>query len=137
MWAAHTISRRRKNIMNIKEVITLIDERIDTLNTKCISATKHNPDYYKSLKELRLTSFIKRLMLRIYPNDEDIVGQGDCETIISLCVTKEVTTIEVKEGDNVLDLLDRYKDVKDVYNKIKKACGNKGLTIKGSNIVKI
>ena len=44
--------------------------------------------------------------------------------------------IEVHEGDNALELLDKYKDVKDIWNKLKKACDNAGLKIVGSSVVK-
>lgn len=38
-------------------------------------------------------------------------------------------TVEVHEGDSILELLDRYKDIKDIYNKLMAAAKEKGLTI--------
>ena len=36
-------------------------------------------------------------------------------------------TVEVHEGDNVMELMERYKDVKDVYHKMMKAAEEAGL----------
>lgn len=44
--------------------------------------------------------------------------------------------IEVKEGDNLIQLLEANKDVKNLYQKILKSCEKQGLKIDGVNIVK-
>ena len=36
-------------------------------------------------------------------------------------------TVEVHEGDNVMELIEKYKDVKDVYHKMMKAAEEAGL----------
>ena len=36
-------------------------------------------------------------------------------------------TVEVHEGDNVMELMEKYKDVKDVYHKMMKAAEEAGL----------
>ena len=122
-------------IMTIKEAIGTIVGRIDVLEGKCASAEKHNPDYYKSLKEIKYCAFIKQLMMYKYA-DEGNIGQEDEEWVNQLFTTKTRTTVEVHEGDNVLDLLDKYKDVKNVYNKIKKACEDNGLVMIGADVVR-
>lgn len=38
-------------------------------------------------------------------------------------------TVEVHKGDSVLELLERYKEVKDIYGKIMKAVEEQGLTV--------
>ena len=43
------------------------------------------------------------------------------------CERKTKFTVEVHEGDNVLDLLEKFKDVKDVYHKMMKAAEEAGL----------
>ena len=95
-----------------------------------------NPDYYKTLKEYKLWCIIQGLL-------EDM---GDGEVHISpLTETyfkelsagiKRAVVIEVHEGDDTLQLLEKYDGVKDVYKKIKKACEDAGLKIEGSTIVK-
>lgn len=46
------------------------------------------------------------------------------------------THIEVKEGDNLAELLEANKDVKDLYKKILKSCEKQGLKLDGLKIVK-
>lgn len=38
-------------------------------------------------------------------------------------------TIEVHKGDSILELLEKYKEVKDIYNKIMGAVKEQGLTV--------
>lgn len=38
-------------------------------------------------------------------------------------------TVEVHKGDSVLELLEKYKEVKDIYNKIMSAVKEQGLTV--------
>ena len=124
------------NIMNIKEALGMINKRGDVLETKCNNTTKKNPDYYKALKELKMTQFIKELLMYKYPDDTELYG-SDEEFITNLFVARcNPIQIDVNEGDNVLELLDKYKDVKNIYQKIKEVCEKKGLVIKGSDIVR-
>lgn len=43
------------------------------------------------------------------------------------CERKAKFTVEVHEGDNVMELMEKYKDVKDVYHKMMKAAEEAGL----------
>lgn len=95
-----------------------------------------NPDYYKTLKEMKLWCIIQSLLSM--PGDEDVTFNDTIMKYFEECSAgiKRGTVIEVHEGDNALELLDKYKDVKDVWNKLKKACEDAGLKIEGSTIVK-
>lgn len=95
-----------------------------------------NPDYYKTLKEMKLWYIIQALSAM--PGDDDVTFSDTIMKYFEECSAgiKRGVTVEVHEGDNALELLDRYKDVKDIWNKIKKACDDAGLKIVGSNIVK-
>ena len=73
---------------------------------------------------------------RIEENIFYISDKEDEEWVSQLFNVKTRTIVKVHEGDNVLDLLDKYKDVKDVYNKIKKACEDSGLVMVGSDVIK-
>lgn len=95
-----------------------------------------NPDYYKTLKEFKLWKIIAGLI-----NDMEVGEIRINNTLQSYFVElsqgiKRGTVIEVHEGDNVLELLDKYKDVKDVWNKLRKACDEAGLKIAGLDIVR-
>lgn len=101
-----------------------------------VKSGNKNPDYYKTLKEMKLWSIIGALLA--IPGDDDIPLSDTIMKYFEECSAgiKRGVTVEVHEGDNALELLDRYKDVKDIWNKIKKACDDAGLKIVGSNVVK-
>ena len=109
-------------------------EELDNL-VKAKSGNK-NPDYYKTLKEMKLWCIIQALLA--IPGDDDVTLNDTIMKYFEECSAgiKRGVTVEVHEGDNALELLDRYKDVKDIWNKIKKACDDAGLKIVGSNVVK-
>ena len=109
-------------------------EELDNL-VKAKSGNK-NPDYYKTLKEMKLWCIIQALLAM--PGDDDVTLNDTIMKYFEECSAgiKRGVTVEVHEGDTALELLDRYKDVKDIWNKIKKACDDAGLKIVGSNVVK-
>lgn len=105
----------------------------------CLVASKSgnkNPDYYKTLKEMKLWCIIQSLLSM--PGDEDVTLNDTIMKYFEECSAgiKRAVVIEVHEGDDTLQLLEKYDGVKDVYKKIKKACEDAGLKIEGSTIVK-
>lgn len=109
--------------------------RIDELNAKLEGfGTKRNPDYYKNQRERDLYEIINVLLQHIDVEQID-VPESMVEHFEKL-TTSVRQVIIVNEGDDVMALLDKYKDVKDVYHKIQKACEAKGLKMVGANIVK-
>lgn len=123
--------------MKAVEMRTMAENKVAELEQVLVTkAGNKNPDYYKTQKEYRLWMIIYGLL-----ND---MGEGEIHinedvqkyfTELSQGIKRPVV-VEVHEGDNVLELLDKYNGVKDVYNKIKKACADAGLKIEGSSIVK-
>ena len=111
----------------VKELEMLVDAK---------SGNK-NPDYYKTLKEMKLWRIIQALLAMLDGGD-DVTFNDTIMEYFEECSAgiKRGVTVEVHEGDNALELLDKYKDVKDIWNKIKKACNDAGLKIVGSNVVK-
>ena len=109
----------------VKELEMLVD----------VKSGNKNPDYYKTLKEMKLWRIIQTLLAML---DDDVTFNDTIMEYFEECSTgiKRGTVIEVHEGDNALELLDKYKDVKDIWNKLKKACNDAGLKIVGSNVVK-
>ena len=101
-----------------------------------VKSGNKNPDYYKTLKEMKLWCIIQALLTM--PGDDDVTFNDTIMKYFEECSAgiKRGVIVEVHEGDNALELLDRYKDVKDIWNKIKKACDDAGLKIVGSNVVK-
>ena len=123
--------------MKAVEMRTMAENKVAELEQVLVTkAGNKNPDYYKTQKEYRLWMIIYGLL-----ND---MGEGEIHinedvqkyfTELSQGIKRPII-VEVHEGDNVLELLDKYNGVKDVYNKIKKACADAGLKIEGSSIVK-
>lgn len=109
--------------------------RIDELNAKLESfGTKRNPDYYKNQRERDLYEIINELLQHI--DEEQIEVPESMVEHFEKLNTSARQVIIVNEGDDVMLLLDKYKDVKDVYHKIQKACEAKGLKMVGASIVK-
>ena len=95
-----------------------------------------NPDYYKTLKEHKLWCIIQGLLENM--GDEEVHISYLTETYFKECAAgiKRAVVIEVHEGDDVMELLEKYDGVKDIYKKLKKACEDAGLMIDGPTIVK-
>lgn len=123
--------------MNRFEMAMIAQNKVSDLD--CLVASKSgnkNPDYYKTLKELKLWCIIQSLLSM--PGDEDVTLNDTIMKYFEECSAgiKRAVVIEVHEGDDTLQLLEKYDGVKDVYKKIKKACEDAGLKIEGSTIVK-
>lgn len=89
----------------------------------------------RAQRKLRQISAIEELLKNLV---KDAKLSEDTQDYIST-LTEEYTpgtSIDVQEGDNLIELLEEYKDVKDLYKKILKQCEKKGLQIKGTEIVK-
>lgn len=109
-------------------VIATATKANDIFNS--LEGAKKNPDYYQKQAKARLLQIISHLA-----EGKDL-DEVENEWITTITEGVKRIVIEVHESDNVLDLLEKYADVKDAYNRIKKACENKGLHIEGSSIVK-
>lgn len=123
--------------MNRFEMAMIAQNKVSELD--CLVASKSgnkNPDYYKTLKELKLWCIIQSLLSM--PGDEDVTLSDTIMKYFEECSAgiKRAVVIEVHEGDDTLQLLEKYDGVKDVYKKIKKSCEDAGLKIEGSTIVK-
>lgn len=123
--------------MNRFEMAMIAQNKVSELD--CLVESKSdnkNPDYYKTLKELKLWCIIQALLSM--PGDEDVTLNDTIMKYFEECSAgiKRAVVIEVHEGDDTLQLLEKYDGVKDVYKKIKKACEDAGLKIEGSTIVK-
>ena len=123
--------------MNRFEMSMIAQNKVSELD--CLVASKSgnkNPDYYKTLKEMKLWCIIQSLLSM--PGDEDVTFNATIMKYFEECAAgiKRAVVIEVHEGDNVMELLEKYDGVKDIYKKLKKACEDAGLIIDGPTIVK-
>ena len=139
-----TISRGNamKSIYALK---TSVQDRIGVLENKndriqndaSLSSNTKKTQNYQITHELKLlTAVMSCLDYMSLSGIEEIPEnlEKDVRAIIPQEVKK--TIIEVHEGDNVIQLLDKYSSVKDIYKKLTKACDDAGLKIVGQDIVK-
>lgn len=112
-------------------LLTKCMEMKDSVESK---SSNKNPNYYSTLKEYRLWLIIQNLVLS--NNNEDIDLDEENINYILQYTTNKHNSVIVNEGDDLLSLLEKYKDVKDVYNKIMKSCTEQNLKIDGNKIVK-
>lgn len=112
-------------------LLTKCMEMKDSVESK---SSNKNPNYYSTLKEYRLWLIIQNLVS--LNNNEDIDLDEESINYILQYTTNKHNSVIVNEGDDLLSLLEKYKDVKDVYNKIMKSCTEQGLKIDGNKIVK-
>ena len=83
-----------------------------------------NPDYYKSLKEYRLLSYIYGL--------QEVGISAELEEWFQDYISNDAggkPLVHVQKGDTLMGLIAKYPDTKDIVNKIKKACDKAGLTL--------
>lgn len=123
--------------MKKNEMLNMAISKVEELGHLVESKSGNkNPDYYKTLKEMELWCIIQSLLSM--PGDEDVTFNDTIMKYFEECSAgiKRAVVIEVHEGDDTLQLLEKYDGVKDVYKKIKKACEDAGLKIEGSTIVK-
>lgn len=123
--------------MKKNEMLDMASGKVEELgNLVKAKSGNRNPDYYKTLKEHKLWCIIQGLLEDM--GDGEVLINPLAETYFRECAAgiKRAVVIEVHEGDNVMELLEKYDGVKDIYKKLKKACEDAGLMIDGPTIVK-
>ena len=119
--------------MNYKSLVDekLIDLKKEIADMKVngsISKNTRGTQLYKLGRERRVLHLIGSLLTEdVKLSDED----NDTLLLITTLASERVVrqAIEVNEGDVIMDLLQKYSDRKNVYEKIRKACDEKGLVM--------
>lgn len=65
----------------------------------------------------------------VLEDDVDFEMLPELQQMIDCKKGRSGVRLEVHEGDTLIELLNKYSSVKDVYNKIKTACEQQGLKI--------
>lgn len=106
----------------------LTQQELDARHVKSAERrAKRKEDYKEAIKQL-----VDHLDCKVEELDE--VTQRFITVMLGEYKPKQV--IVVKEGDDLVTLLDKYRTVKDLYKKILKECEKQGLQLKGTKIVK-
>ena len=130
--------------MNKMNAISAITVKVDELN-KEIAEIKADMSLAKMTRstqasarrrDIRALSLIAELVMNA-PSDEldlSVDAQEAFEAMTAARGSRNggATTIVVRSGDNIVTLLNAYKDVKDVWSKIMKAAEKAGLAYDGS-----
>ena len=128
--------------LNIQKAIFALEGKAVELEARA-TAVKADETLSKNTRQTRAYGFRKEMYFAMLMRDflrelgryeeevemeDDMAGKFD-SFITSAADRASHTTIEVREGDSLVELLQRYQDRKDVFAKIQKACEDKGLTI--------
>lgn len=120
----------------------LVDEKIDELKSQ-IAAMKVNEtlskntrgtQLYKLGRDRRVLHLIRSL-LTLAGDDDGLVelSENDMNTFVLITTLAGERTgrssIEVNEGDSILELLQKYEEKKDLQKKLATACEKKGLKL--------
>lgn len=107
------INELREKIMSLKS-----DDCKLSKNTKSTQLFQRN-------RELKVLRLIKALL------NDDATGK-DTDTLVSLTMLtgeRGMISIDFMKGDMLIDILQKYQNVKNIGSKIEKVCKKKGLKI--------
>lgn len=128
--------------------VKLVDEKINELKTQ-IAAMKVNEtlskntrgtQLYKLGRECRVLHLVSSLVSQL--GDKVVLNDADRDTLVLITTLAserpERTSVEVQEGDSILELMQKYADKKDLQRKLVQACEKKGLKLdyKSGTVVK-
>ena len=120
----------------------LVEEKINELRSQ-IAAMKVNEtlskntrgtQLYKLGRDRRVLHLI-RTLLTLAGDDDGLVelSEDDMNTLVLITTLAgertERSSIEVNEGDSILELLQKYEEKKDLQKKLAAACEKKGLKL--------
>lgn len=118
---------------------TLVEEKIADLKSQ-IAAMKVNEtlskntrgtQLYKLGRERRVLHLINSLIAQV--GDKIKLSEDDMDTFVLITTLSgeraSRTSVEVHEGDSILELLQKYADKKDIQKKIQTACEKVGLVM--------
>lgn len=113
-----------------EEKIADLKSQIASVKTnEAISKNTRGTQLYKLGRERRVLHLINSLITQL--GDKVILNKNDMDTfvLITTLASERVarSSIEVKEGDSILQLLQKYADKKDIQKKLQTACEKAGL----------
>ena len=123
----------------------MVQEKINDLKSQ-IAAMKVNETLSKNTRGTQLYKLgrerrILHLIASLLKDDTKLEGD-DLDTFVLITTLSserpERASIEVQEGDSILELMQKYADKKDLQRKLVQACEKKGLKLdyKSGTVVK-
>ena len=113
-----------------EEKIADLKSQIAAMKTnESISKNTRGTQLYKLGRERRVLHLINSLITQV--GDKVMFDKGDMDTFVLITTLAEEraarSSIEVKEGDSIQALLEKYQDKKDIFKKLQIACEKAGL----------
>lgn len=115
-----------------EEKIADLKSQIAAMKTnESISKNTRGTQLYKLGRERRVLHLINSLIAQLGDNVKFSKDDMDTFVLITTLASEraERTSIEVKEGDSILELLQRYADKKDIQKKLQNACEKANLVM--------
>lgn len=118
---------------------TLVEEKIADLKSaiaamkvnETLSKNTRGTQLYKLGRERRVLHLINSLIAQV--GDKIKLSEDDMDTFVLITTLSgeraSRTSVEVHEGDSILELLQKYADKKDIQKKIQTACEKVGLVM--------
>lgn len=112
--------------------VTVIEDIINTiegLTAEIEQAKEAKKTFGRIRRKVQLLGIIQELIEVYCPEEFTLKKQADLMQALNPKKGRRSITIEVNEGDKVMDILTKYADVKDIYKKVQEACAQQGLKI--------
>ena len=110
-------------------VLDAISVKVAELAQQIEEAEKANKSVGRLKRSSRALVVISDLIEEFVDTEEfTFTSESDLQQMID-CKKGKRLDLGIKAGDKVMDLLQKYADVKDIYGKIQKECEKKGLKI--------
>lgn len=132
-------------VTNKTQLISLAAEKRDEVRIvvqalKTSDKKSRGNQLYQKNKELKYLSLVS-VLLKAVPDNFQFTEDMQAAFIQLTTLASEhtsTTPIVVEEGDKITELLEKYKDRRDLYRKLQEACAKRGLEMDfaGNTIVK-
>ena len=116
-------------MVNKNELLDEIVQKVSELDAQ-VSANKSEEKSVGRLKrKARALRVIGSLISTFIEDDEFTFDMEDEMLQMLECKKGKKITFDIKPGDKLMDILEKYQDVKDVYNKVKKYAESHGMKL--------
>ena len=116
-------------MVNKAELLDEIVQKVSELDAQ-VSSNKSEEKSVGRLKRKARALRVIGSLISTFIEDEEFTFDMEDEMLQMLeCKKGKKITFDIKPGDKLMDVLDKYQDVKDVYNKVKKYAESHGMKL--------
>ena len=124
-----------KTVEMIKAVemkMTEMESRLDELLKSDVSENTKRTQKFQRIKAIHDMAVLNTILHQCVGDEVGFTEEEQkwFDSMVTLTSERKAKyTVEVHKGDSILELLEKYKEVKDIYNKIMGAVKEQGLTV--------